>query len=91
MKRRREHIECETRPGLGCVVLSTPTCPHRRSALVRWRNWLRATLTVELWWLFLMAIPSIICGVWLAWVLGSHQSHAGSIELPSRVFPGVET
>ncbi|KAL2760346.1 hypothetical protein ACRALDRAFT_1067082 [Sodiomyces alcalophilus JCM 7366] len=30
MRRRRDHFECESRPGLGCVVLGRTTCEHRR-------------------------------------------------------------
>ena len=70
MKRRREHIECETRPGLGCVVYSTPKCPHRRRAMARWATWARTTLTAELWWVLLAAVPLVLCGVWLAEILG---------------------
>lgn len=79
MKRRREHIECETRPGLGCVVYSTPTCPHRRSLAGRWTTRLRTTFTAELWWLLLAAIPLVLCGAWFAEFLGIYRNHAGSV------------
>ncbi|SPN98441.1 uncharacterized protein DNG_01485 [Cephalotrichum gorgonifer] len=69
MKRRREHIECESKPGLGCVVYSTPTCSHRRSFTARWTRWLRTTFTAELWWLLLAAIPLVFCGAWVAELL----------------------
>lgn len=76
MKRRREHIECESRPGLGCVVYSTPTCPHRRSLTSRWLRWLRITLTAELWWLLLAAIPLVFCGAWFAEFLRVDRNRA---------------
>ncbi|RWA02998.1 hypothetical protein EKO27_g12107, partial [Xylaria grammica] len=35
MQRRREHLECESRPGLGCLVFGTAACIHRRSLAQR--------------------------------------------------------
>lgn len=77
MKRRREHIECESRPGLGCVVYSTPTCPHRRSLTSRWLRGLRITLTAELWWLLLAAMPLVLCGAWFAEFLRADEGRRG--------------
>lgn len=65
MQRRREHIECESRPGLGCLVYGTKRCAHQRQLRVRIKRWLRSRLTVELWWV-LMALILVLCGVF--WV-----------------------
>jgi hypothetical protein len=57
MKRRREHMECESRPGLGCLVYSTSTCTWRKKhAASRWQRWLQAKLTIELRWLLLSVL-----------------------------------
>jgi hypothetical protein len=37
MKRRREHIECETREGgRGCIVLGTPVCQVKKNKQTPW-------------------------------------------------------
>jgi len=64
MQRRREHLECESRPGLGCLVYGTPACSHRRRLAERWKRWLRARLTLEVWWIVVAAAV-----VLLAWCL----------------------
>ncbi|KAH7031476.1 uncharacterized protein B0I36DRAFT_363164 [Microdochium trichocladiopsis] len=64
MQRRREHLECESRPGLGCLVYGTPACTHRRRLSERWKQWLRATLTVEVWWI-VVAVGVVL----VAWCL----------------------
>ncbi|KAI6085698.1 hypothetical protein F4821DRAFT_144395 [Hypoxylon rubiginosum] len=61
MQRRREHIECESRPGLGCLVYGTSRCSHRRQVSTRVKRWLRSRLTLELWWI-LMALVPVLCG-----------------------------
>ncbi|UNI13353.1 hypothetical protein JDV02_000104 [Purpureocillium takamizusanense] len=66
MRRRREHIECESRPGLGCVVYGTPACSHRLRRPNRWRAGLQAKFTVELWWLLLIALVPVFCACILA-------------------------
>ncbi|KAM4054547.1 F-box domain-containing protein [Hirsutella rhossiliensis] len=63
MQRRREHVECESRPGLGCLVHGTRACSHRSKRPSRWRSGLHTKLTVELWWLLLALVP--ILGGWL--------------------------
>lgn len=63
MQRRREHVECESRPGLGCLVHGTRTCSHRPRRPGRWRSGLHTKLTVELWWLLLALVP--VLGSWL--------------------------
>ncbi|KAK8060057.1 hypothetical protein PG996_009987 [Apiospora saccharicola] len=72
MQRRREHMECESRPGLGCLVFGTPSCAHRPQLQRRWGKWLRLQLTVELWWVLLALAPLVLGSVWMlevaAWV-----------------------
>lgn len=66
MQRRREHIECESRPGLGCLVYGTTTCSHRAKRPSRWRSGLQAKFTIELWWLLLALVP-VFCGwIWMS-------------------------
>ncbi|KAH6659139.1 hypothetical protein BKA67DRAFT_6794 [Truncatella angustata] len=65
MRRRREHMECESRPGLGCLVYGTGVCtqkPQLRSQCVRW---LRAQLTFEIWWILLALVPLLIGWFWV--------------------------
>ena len=64
MKRRREHMECESRPGLGCLVFSTKTCSHKPKPNV-WKRWMGMKLTVELWWVLLAALPLLLCWTWM--------------------------
>jgi len=59
MQRRREHMECESRPGLGCLVMGTSTCAHLRRRS-RFQRWFRTRLTLELWWV-LLALGPILC------------------------------
>ncbi|KAK4099393.1 hypothetical protein N658DRAFT_540606, partial [Parathielavia hyrcaniae] len=39
--RWREHIECESRPGLGCLIYGISTCPHARKVKTRVKKWMR--------------------------------------------------
>ncbi len=64
MKRRRQHFECETRPGLGCLVYGTSKCFHQPKQLGRWRVWFRRKLTVELWWILLALLPLVGLLLW---------------------------
>ncbi len=66
MKRRREHVECESRPGLGCLVYGTSICTHRRKPLQRVEKWLRSSLTIELWWVLLAMVPLVLSWLWMA-------------------------
>ncbi|KAJ4200552.1 hypothetical protein NW759_015837 [Fusarium solani] len=66
MQRRREHIECESRPGLGCLVYGTRTCSHRSAFSRRLPRWLQVKLTIEVWWIVLAMVPIVCCWVWLA-------------------------
>ncbi|KAI1819235.1 F-box domain-containing protein [Xylaria intraflava] len=66
MQRRREHLECESRPGLGCLIFGTTVCVHRRSAGQRWLKWLRSRLSVEMWWFWLALFPVFLGCVWMA-------------------------
>jgi len=69
MQRRREHIECEGRPGLGCLVYGTRTCLHRRKLSTRATRWLRTRLTIEMWWVLLAIVPAVCCWLWMAELL----------------------
>lgn len=69
MQRRREHIECESRPGLGCLVYGTSTCSHRRKLGARATRWMRTRLTVEMWWVLLATVPVLCCWLWMAELL----------------------
>ncbi|KAG8167059.1 hypothetical protein KVR01_002748 [Diaporthe batatas] len=66
IQRRREHIECESRPGLGCLVFATPQCAYRRDWRTAWRRWMKRQITVEIWWIVLAAIPLILGWLWMA-------------------------
>jgi hypothetical protein len=74
MQRRREHIECESRPGLGCLIYGTRTCPHARKLKTRVKRWLRVFLGYDVvagsssvrWVLLLLVVPLLLSWVWLA-------------------------
>lgn len=70
MQRRREHVECESRPGLGCVVYGTPRCAHRRDWAWALRRRMRRQITVELWWVLLAAVPILLGWLWVAELVG---------------------
>ncbi|KAH7312431.1 hypothetical protein B0I35DRAFT_411152 [Stachybotrys elegans] len=62
IRRRRQHLECESRPGLGCLIHGTAACPIRRKTRAyRWSNWLQKQPKVELWWVVLSLIPLLLC------------------------------
>ncbi|KAI1455924.1 hypothetical protein F4805DRAFT_433962 [Annulohypoxylon moriforme] len=65
MQRRREHMECESRPGLGCLVYGTKKCAHQRQLKVRVKKWLRSRLTIELWWILLASVPVLLGCLWV--------------------------
>ncbi|KAI0892746.1 hypothetical protein F4806DRAFT_479055 [Annulohypoxylon nitens] len=65
MQRRREHMECESRPGLGCLVYGTKKCAHQRLIKVRVKRWLRSRLTIELWWILLALVPIFLGCLWV--------------------------
>ncbi|KAK7227359.1 hypothetical protein V2G26_015362 [Clonostachys chloroleuca] len=73
MKRRREHMECDSRPGLGCLVFGTKTCVHRQRN-PRWRRWLTTKFTIELWWVLLALVPLAFAWAWLAELIGPQAS-----------------
>ncbi|PKS07342.1 hypothetical protein jhhlp_005944 [Lomentospora prolificans] len=77
MKRRREHLECESRPDLGCLIYGTKVCVHRRSAAHRWARWLRTILTAELWWLIVAAIPLLCCDIWILELVRARRGDQG--------------
>ena len=65
MRRRREHVECESRPGLGCLVYGTRRCSHRSLLSRALPRWMQIKLTIEVWWIVLALIPIVFCWVWL--------------------------
>ena len=69
MQRRREHIECDSRPGLGCLVYGTSSCVHKKKLSVKVTRWLRTGLTIELWWVLLALIPLVCFWVWMTEVI----------------------
>lgn len=73
MQRRREHVECESRQGLGCLVYGTQKCAHRKTRKGRYTRWLRAHLTLELWWVLLALLPVLVGILWMA-VAGQPQA-----------------
>jgi len=80
MQRRREHMECESKTGLGCLVYGTSVCTHRRKPVQRLKRWLRSRLTIELWWVLLAMVPLII-----SWV----GYHLTADEVVRSVYPMV--
>lgn len=72
MQRRREHIECESRPGLGCLINGTKTCPHSRQLKTRLKRWMRVRLSIEVWGLLLMLV---VLG--LSWLIMWRLLHDG--------------
>lgn len=65
MQRRRGHLECESRPGLGCLVYETVACTHKPQLKSRWARWLRAQLTLEIWWILLALVPLSMGWFWM--------------------------
>jgi hypothetical protein len=69
MKRRREHIECESRAGgRGCIVLGTPICTSKKKGQAPWaviRRWMWsfANLYTALCCFVLVAIVAIGIGM----------------------------
>ena len=63
-------MECESRPGLGCLVYGTTQCSHRRRLSVRCQRWLRKSLTVELWWVLLALVPLVFAWLWVTELVG---------------------
>lgn len=66
MKQRREHIECDCRPGIGCLVYGTPTCSHRQRSPGRWRSRIHIKITIERWGILLALLPALLVWLWTA-------------------------
>lgn len=72
MKRRREHGECETRPGgRGCLVFGTPICQSKKTTIwniqERWVNrFKRQTEIALVCWLFI-GLVGLLVGLGCAW------------------------
>lgn len=62
-------MECDARPGLGCLIYGTATCVHRKRQR-GWRSWLgvKARTSIELWWLLVAAMPIVLLYLW-AWIV----------------------
>lgn len=62
-------MECESRPGLGCLIYGTQTCPHARKLKTRLKKWVRWHITdavVPVKWLLLAALVPLVVGwVWI--------------------------
>jgi hypothetical protein len=71
MQRRREHIECESRPGLGCLIYGTSTCSHARKLKTRVKKWMRTPSADRARWVLLLAslVPLIFGWVWMIGVI----------------------
>ncbi|AEO66428.1 e39c7567-572b-4603-b171-c21ad213ae1e [Thermothielavioides terrestris] len=72
MRRRREHMECESRPGLGCLIYGTSTCPQARKLKTRVKKWWRGTRARDRTrWMLLLAslVPLFIGWAWMVWVM----------------------
>lgn len=69
MQRRREHMECESRPGLGCLIYGTRTCSHSRKFKTRFKRWMRSRAGERalLVMLLISVIPLAIGWAWLLW------------------------
>ena len=75
MQRRRQHFECESRPGLGCLVYGTPKCANKPRIKRNLKYWLGKMLTVEFFLIvfaILRLLPLIGMSVWA--VLGGQRS-----------------
>ena len=59
-------MECESRPGLGCLVFGTPVCAKRHLLANRLRRWMRVRLSLEMRWVLLAALPLVLCWLWTA-------------------------
>ncbi|KAK4118094.1 hypothetical protein N657DRAFT_584246, partial [Parathielavia appendiculata] len=72
MQGRREHIECDSRPGLGCLIYGSSTCPHARKITARVKKWMRMHSSAERtrWGLFLASlVPPLVRWVWMLGVM----------------------
>ncbi|KAI5862070.1 hypothetical protein GGS23DRAFT_605978 [Durotheca rogersii] len=65
MQRRREHFECESRPGLGCLVYGTKRCAHRQQPGFWIKRWLRLRVSIELWWAIVVMAPVLFAFLWM--------------------------
>jgi len=70
MQRRREHIECESRPGLGCLIYGTRTCPHARQLRTRIKKWLRAHEVGRTHWMVVLLASLVPLFVGWVWIVG---------------------
>ncbi|KAL2208487.1 hypothetical protein CC79DRAFT_575757 [Sarocladium strictum] len=78
IRQRRLHIECETRPDIGCVVQETPFCHHRSTFWQRCKNKLWQKIGIELWLFPLVLIPLICSWVWFIELIGNAHTDSES-------------
>ncbi|KAG9235143.1 hypothetical protein BJ875DRAFT_459737 [Amylocarpus encephaloides] len=72
MERRRQHFECETRPGgRGCLIFGTKICTHQKARLSAKQQFkktyriLFSKLGTLLWWLCLALIGAGVSWGWM--------------------------
>ncbi|KAI0475459.1 hypothetical protein GGR56DRAFT_515132 [Xylariaceae sp. FL0804] len=65
IRRHRQHLECESRPGLGCLVFGTTRCAHRLSFLQRFRRHMRSRVLPDLCWTLLALVPVLLGCLWM--------------------------
>lgn len=71
MQRRREHVECESRPGLGCLIYGTRECEHARRLGTRLKRWIRMpswgarAKVVAALLVVLVVIPAVMGWAWM--------------------------
>lgn len=62
-------MECESRPGLGCLVFGTRSCSHRSALSKRLPRWLHIKFTIELWWVIIAVVPVLLSWKWFVELL----------------------
>lgn|SRR5687767_9850079 len=76
IRERRKHIECESRPDLGCLVLGTVFCTRRPNRWQRWRHKLKSKVVIEAWLLSLVVVPLVCSWMWIVELIGSSRGEA---------------
>jgi hypothetical protein len=72
MKRRREHVECETREGgRGCLILGTRVCTFRKKQMASeiLKRWVRGCMRGNgmIWWvtIALLGVAVAVADGWM--------------------------
>lgn len=67
MKRRREHMDCESREGgRGCIVLGTPVCTLKKKKQTRWavmRRWIWSLAVLNAAICYFVFIAAVAIGI----------------------------